>query len=143
MKENNFELQTIDNDAFAIHEVGESPVVRESTTSETTTLFNAVSGGSEPVKSVLGQTISVTDIVITGADVHEDREDESSKMINHAVAHFFTSDGKHYSTLSNGILRTVKNLLACGIVPTKETPINITFKTVETKKGTAHIFELA
>lgn len=143
MNENKFELQSIDNDAFAVHEVGESPVVRESTTSETTTLFNAVSGGSEPVKSVLGKTISVTDIVITGADVHEDREDENSKMINHAVAHFFTSDGKHYSTLSNGILRTVKNLLACGIVPTKETPINITFKTVETKKGTAHIFELA
>lgn len=144
MSETKFEMTTIDESAFAILEAGQGAKVRETTTTVTTVLFNAVSGGSESIKPLIDKDpVSVVDIVVTSADVHEDKDDETSPMINRPVVHFFTADGKHYSSLSNGIVRTVSNLLACGLIPTHENPIKIKFKTVETKKGTAHVFELA
>ena len=137
-------LAEINEDAFAVQAAGAGTVIRETTTTETSTLFNAVSGGSKAVKELLDKdVISVVDIVITSADVHEVKDVETSPIISRPVVHFFTADGEHYSTLSNGIVRTTKNLLACGLVPTKETPIKIRFKEIETKKGIAHIFELA
>ena len=144
MSETKFEMTTINEDAFAIKAAGEGAKIRETTTTETTVLFNAVAGGSESIKPLIDkEPIEVINIVVTSADVHEEKEDETSPMINRPVVHFFTSDNKHYSSLSNGIVRTVSNLLACGLIPTPETPIKIRFKTVETKRGTAHIFELA
>lgn len=144
MNEQKFEMMNINDDAFAIKNAGEGAKIRETTTSETTVLFNAVSGGSESIKPLIDKDpINVVDIVVTSADVHEEKEDETSPIINRPVVHFFTDDGKHYSSMSNGIVRTVSNLLACGLIPTHETPIKIKFKTVETKRGTAHIFELA
>ena len=144
MNEQKFEMTIINEDAFAIKAAGEGAKIRETTTTETTTLFNAISGGSESIKPLIDkEPVNVVDIVVTSADVHEEKEDETSPIINRPVVHFFTDDGKHYSSLSNGIVRTVSNLLACGIIPTKETPIKIKFKTVETKRGTAHVFELA
>lgn len=139
-----FALAEINEDAFTVQAAGAGAAVRETTTTETSTLFNAVSGGSKPVKELIGKdAIAVVDIVITSADVNEVKDDETSPIISRPVVHFFTADGEHYSTLSNGVVRTTKNLLACGLVPTKETPIKIRFKEIETKKGKAHIFELA
>ncbi len=144
MTENTFELATIDNSAYEIKEAGAGATIRDTTTSDTATLFNAVSGGSKAVKELIGKDpINVTAIVVTSADVNEERDDETSPIISRPVVHFFTDTGEHYSSLSNGIVRTTKNLLACGLVPTAETPIKIRFKEIETKKGKAHIFELA
>lgn len=137
-----FTMSTVDDTAFAVLAAGQGEPIRETTTTDTATLFNALSGGSKPIKDVLGKELEIVDIVVTSVDVNEDREDETSPMINRPVVHFFTATGEHYSTLSNGVVRTTKNLLACGLVPTKETPLKIKFGTVETKKGTAHIFEL-
>ncbi|MBO5932203.1 MAG: hypothetical protein J6Q19_00560 [Bacteroidaceae bacterium] len=137
-----FELHELKKGAFEVTAAGEGRTVRESTTGDTAKLFNAVSGASDPVKSLLGQEVEVTDIVVTSADVHEDKDDEDSPLENRPVVHFYTSDGKHYSSLSNGIVRTTKALLECGICPTKENPIKVRFRTVETRRGTAHIFEL-
>lgn len=143
MNENKFELAEINTSAFDICEAGKGATVRESTTGDTATLFNAVSGGSEPVKNVLNEVLNIVNIVVTSTDVNEIKDDETSPIINRPVVHFFTDDNRHFSSLSNGIVRTTKNLLSCGLVPTPDTPIKIRFKTVETKKGTAHIFELA
>lgn len=144
MTENTFELATIDNSAYEIAEAGAGATIRDTTTSDTATLFNAVSGGSKAVKELIGKDpINVTAIVVTSADVNEVRDDDTSPIINRPVVHFFTDTNEHYSSLSNGIVRTTKNLLACGLVPTAESPIKIRFKEIETKKGNAHIFELA
>ena len=137
-----FELHQLKQGAFDVTEAGQGRTVRESTTGDTAKLFNAVSGASDPVKSLLGQEVEVTDIVVTSADVHEDKDDEESPLENRPVVHFYTVGGKHYSSLSNGIVRTTKALLECGICPTKEAPLKIRFRTVETRRGTAHIFEL-
>lgn len=138
-----FAINKLPEDAFSITDPGEGKTVRESTTGDTAKLFNAVSGASDPVKELIGKEVEVTDIVVTSTDVHEIKDDETSPMINRPVVHFYTVDGKHYASLSNGIVRTTKALLECGIVPTPETPIKIKFRTVETRRGTAHIFELA
>ena len=142
-KEHTFNITKLDDDAFKITDAGEGKTVRETTTGDTAKIFNAVSGASDPVKELLGKEVEVTDIVVTSTDVHEIKDDEESRMINRPVVHFYTTDGKHYASLSNGIVRTTKVLLECGIVPTPDTPIKIKFRTVETRRGTAHIFELA
>lgn len=145
-QENTFALANFTEDfnkKFEVAEAGKGAPVRESTTAETNILFNAVNGGAESCKVLVDKdAIKVTNIVITSADVHEDKDDEESPLISKPVAHFFTEDGKHYSTLSNGIIRTVRNLLGCGITPTKESPLAIRFVSRETKRGTAYVFEL-
>lgn len=131
------------NKKFEVQEAGKGAVVRESTTAETNTLFNAVNGGAESCKVLVDKdAIDVVNIVVTSTDVHEDKDNEESPLVNKPVAHFFTSDGKHYSSLSNGIIRTVRNLLGCGITPTKDNPLKIKFVSRETKRGTAFVFEL-
>lgn len=131
------------NQKFEVKEAGKGAVVRESTTAETNTLFNAVNGGAESCKVLVDKdAIDVVNIVVTSTDVHENKDDEESPLVNKPVAHFFTVDGKHYSSLSNGIIRTVRNLLGCGITPTKEAPLKIKFVSRETKRGVAFVFEL-
>lgn len=137
-----FTVTTINPDIFAVKAEGEAPAVRHSSTAETTTLFNAVNGSGTPVKDIIGESIDVVDIVVTSVDVHEDKNDEDSPIVSKACANFFTVDGEHYSSLSNGIIRAVKNLFNCGLAPTSETPVRIKFKTVNTPRGTAHTFDL-
>lgn len=144
MKENTtLAITPINADVFAIKPSGEGETIRHTSTAETTTLFNAVNGSGTPVKDILGDTIEVCDIVVTSVDVHEDHNDEDSPMVSKPCANFFTTDGLHYSSLSNGIIRAVKNLFNCGLAPTPETPIRIKFKTVNTPRGTAYTFDLS
>lgn len=129
--------------AFAVKEVSdENPEIRYTTTTDTAKLFNALRGKSLKVKDFIGETFDIVDIVISASDVHEDKNNEDSPMVNRPVVHFFTSDGKHISTLSNGIARNVKALFEIGLIPTNESPMKIRFDEIETKNGMAHIFEL-
>lgn len=105
-------------------------------------LFNSVNGGAENAGNYLGEILEVSDIVITSVEVHEDREDDTSPIVSKPCSHFFTTDGKHIATLSNGINRSVKMLLSCGLTPTPERPIKLRFHETKTKKGTAHTFDL-
>lgn len=132
----------VDNSIFKTQEEGQGGVVRYSTTTDDVALFNAVNGGSEPVKDYIGKEIEVTDIVITSADVHEDVNDEDSPIVSKPCVHFYTVDGKHLTTLSNGIIKSAKMLISCGFAPCPEATVVIKFKTINTKKGTAHTFDL-
>lgn len=139
-----FTLANINEDNFSAMPAGTMPAVRETTTTETSVLFNALNGGSESIKKLLstGEPISVANIVVTSTDIPSDREDPESELMSKPVVHFMTSDGVHYSTLSNGIIRGIKMLFATGIIPTAEKPLQIVFKTTETKKGIAHTFDI-
>ena len=135
-------LTEVDNSIFKVQAEGDGQAVRYSTTYEDTDLFNAVNGGSEPVKNYLDKEVEVTDIIITSADVHEDVNDEDSPVVSKPCVHFLCTDGKHLATLSNGVIKSAKNLIACGFAPSEGHSIIIKFRTVETKKGTAHTFDL-
>lgn len=145
----NFKVMNTNSDnaeiekAFETVDVNENNArIRYSTTTETNDLFNALSGKSEPVKKYIGETVSVVKMVVTANDIDIDRENPDMGKVNKPIVHFFTTDGKHISTLSNGIIRNVKFMLECGIIPTVENPINIRFDTVETTKGIAHTFDI-
>lgn len=136
------QTMTVDQSIYAIVEPGTGPLLRSSTTDDNAKLFNALNGSSESVKNWLGEEIDVTDIVITSADVPSVMGDEDSERVCKPCVHFFTLDGTHISSISNGIVKSTKMLLACGLTPSEDRPIRICFKEVETKKGTAHTFEM-
>lgn len=127
--------------AFLTLAPGAGAKIRKTTTTDTKRLFNAISSPSKPLKKIIGETIDVVDIVVTSADVHEDANDEESAMVNKPVVHFFTLDGEHYSSLSNGIIRATENLLSIGIMPSEDEPFELRITTVDTPRGTAHSFE--
>ena len=129
---------------FATVEVGTGAMIRTSTTTDDVTLFNAVNGSAEKVEDYLGKDVIITDIVVSSADVLKDINDPDpdGEKESKPVVHFFTNEGVHISSISNGIARATKNLLSVGFQPTKEAPITIRFKEVKTKRGTAHSFDL-
>ena len=128
---------------FSILEAGTGAKIRHTTTSDDVTLFNALNDSAEKVEDYLGKEVTVSDIVVTSADVFQDiNDDEDGDKENRPVVHFFTTDGLHISSISNGIRRAAMNLLEVGFAPSPEAPIVIKFKEVKTKKGTAHSFTL-
>lgn len=145
MNENTTLLNSNSNNTFSVTAPveGNTNQIRYSTTTDATDLFNIVTGKSENCKSLIGgEPIEVVAMAITGANVNEVKDDENTPKVNKPVCHFLTADGKHYSSMSNGICRNVAALLEVGLTPTESTPIKIQFVTVETKKGTAYTFNL-
>lgn len=133
------------SEEFAVTEVGQGAVIRTATNTDDVLLFNAVNGSAEKVEDYFGQDIKITDIVVTSADILKDINDpdpENGEKECKPVVHFFTADGKHISSISNGIIRATKNLLSCGFIPTAESPITIKFKEIRTKRGIAHSFDM-
>lgn len=142
--EQSFTLTAQNDPTFDITEAHGTDI-RYTTNTSTTVLFNAVNGSSEKISGILGNVVEVSDIVITSADVAEDfaeRENKDAHRISKPCVHFFTTNGKHYASVSNGIVRSTKNLLMCGLTPTKETPIKLVFSEIQTKNGKAHTFDL-
>lgn len=128
---------------FAVVEAKENTAeIRTTTTDNTAKLFNALNGGSEKVADYIGETIEVCDIVVTSANLDKIMGDETSGKECKPCVHFFTTDGKHLSSVSNGICKSTNNLLSIGIIPTADTPLKIKFVEIKTKKGIAHMIEL-
>lgn len=136
------QLMQVEQSIYATVEAGTAPLLRQSTTTSEVKLFNALNGSATPVKDYLGESVDVVDIVITSADVPSIMGDDDSERVSKPCVHFFTLDGEHISSISNGIIKATKMLLACGLTPTPETPIRLKFKEITTKKGTAHSFEM-
>lgn len=130
------------NTNFAECEEGQGARIRETSTTNEKTLYNAITGSGENPKDYLGVEMQIVDIVVTSADVEKEKGKPENGKVNKPCIHFFTADGLHLSSISNGIARSVKALFEFGMLPTAEKPMSIIFKTVETKKGTAYTFEL-
>lgn len=134
--------EAIDHSIFETKKLNEGERIRYTTTFDRATLFNSINSKSEPVASYFGQDITVENIVITTAQVHEDFNDDFSEREDKPCVHFFCKDGLHLASVSNGILRSAENLITCAIVPSPEEPIVIRFKEITTKRGKAHSFDL-
>lgn len=134
--------EAIDHSIFETKKLNEGERIRYTTTFDRATLFNSINSKSEPVASYFGKDITVENIVITTAQVHEDFNDDFSEREDKPCVHFFCKDGLHLASVSNGILRSAENLITCAIVPSPEDPIVIRFKEITTKRGKAHSFDL-
>lgn len=145
-KKQKMELATVSmSDDFAICEAGQGAAVRATTTDKNTVLFNAVNGQGQKVKDFLGVELEIVNIVVTSADVakdYADKDNENAEKVSKPCVHFFTADGIHISSISNGICRGVMMLFECGMQPVEGSPLHIMFTTIETKNGTAHSFTL-
>ena len=137
-----FQTMTVDQSIYATVEPGTAPLLRSSTTTDNARLFNALNGSAEPVKNWIGEEVDVVDIVITSADVPSIMGDDESERVSKPCVHFFTLDGSHISSISNGVIRATKMLLACGLTPSEDNPIRIIFKEIDTKRGRAHTFDM-
>ena len=131
----------LNNDVFATLPEGTGEAIRFTTTDNESVVFNALNGNGTAIKDMLGEDIFVTDIVVTSVDVPADRNKPEGEKINKPCVNFFTEDDEVYTSLSNGIIRATKNLLAV-MAPSLDNPIHIKFGTVSTGKGTAHTFRL-
>lgn len=131
--------------AFEVVAAGQGETVRATTTDKSSTLFNALNGQGKKVKDVLGIELTITNIVVTSADVVKnfaDKDKENAEKVSKPCVHFFTDDGQHISSISTGICRATDKLFAAGLTPVEGSPVKLMFTTVETKNGTAHNFEL-
>lgn len=141
--EEKMEVATIDNSVFVVSEAGTAPTIRYTTTDSESRLFNAVNGSADSrIADILGTPFDIVDIIISTATVHSEPNNEDSPKVDKPCVHFFTVDGLHFSSISNGIARSAKNLIGCGLTPTQERPIKIVFKEINTKKGKAHTFDM-
>lgn len=131
------------SDEFAIQEAGTGAALRYTTTTDDVKLFNAINGTGLKVADFIGKEVSVTDIIVSNATVLVDpNDDEDGERQDKPCVHFILDDGEQISSISNGIIRAAKNLLAVGFIPTPENPFTIRFKEIKTKRGTAHTFDL-
>lgn len=140
------ELATVSmNEEFAVCEVGTGAAIRATTTDKSNVLFNAVNGQGQKIKDFIGVELDVVNIVVTSADVakdYADKDNENAEKVSKPCVHFFTADGLHISSISNGIARAVMKLFECGLQPMEGQPVKLMFTTMETKNGTAHSFTL-
>ena len=129
-------------EVFAPIEDTTAPLVRFSCTDNKTELFSAINGGGDSITTVFGEELEITGIIITSADVPIDRNKPNDGTINKPCVNFFTTEGQHFASISNGVVRATKNMLGMGLLPSPEYPILISFKQINTPKGTAHTFDI-
>lgn len=129
-------------EVFAPIEDGRPPLVRFSCTDNKTELFAAINGAGESITTIFGDLIEVTSIIITSADVPIDRNHPDDGTINKPCVNFYTPEGQHYASISNGVVRATRNMLGMGLLPSSDNPIQIVFKQIRTAKGTAHTFDI-
>lgn len=141
-KSDSFKPVEVDHTIFETQKLNEGAKIRYSSTFDDVTLFNALNSSSESIAEYFGEDIKVLNMVVTTAQVSSDFNDDFAEKEDKPCVHFFCDEGLHLASVSNGIIRSTENLIACGFMPTPEAPIVIRFKEIKTKRGTAHTFDL-
>lgn len=137
-----FKVAEIDHSIFETQKLNEGAKIRYSSTFDDVTLFNALNSSSESIAEHFGEDLKIVNMVVTTAQVSSDFNDDFAEKEDKPCVHFFTEEGLHLASVSNGIIRSTENLITCGFMPTPEAPIVIKFKEIKTKRGTAHTFDL-
>ena len=141
-KSDSFKPVEVDHTIFETQKLNEGAKIRYSSTFDDVTLFNALNSSSESIAEHFGEDIKVLNMVVTTAQVSSDFNDDFAEKEDKPCVHFFCEEGLHLASVSNGIIRSTENLIACGFMPSPEAPIVIRFKEIKTKRGTAHTFDL-
>lgn len=127
-------FETVDSNTGAL--------LRFSTTDNREEIFAAINGAGDSITTVFDEVLGIKSILITSAEVPIDRNKPMQGNCSKPCCNFYTVDGRHFASISNGVVRAVKNLLACGLIPSADEPVWISFTQINTPRGVAHTFEL-
>ena len=85
-----------------------------------------------PLRDVVGETLSVKDIIVQRVEVETDEGD----VVEQPRTSLITSDGAAYSATSNGIFSAVKNILGIfGHPSTWEAPLKLVVEEKATRRN--------
>ena len=85
-----------------------------------------------PLRDVVGETLSVKDIVVQRVEVETDEGD----VVEQTRTSLITSDGAAYSATSNGVFSAVKNILGIfGHPSTWESPLKVVVEEKATRRN--------
>ena len=127
---------------FATVDSNTGALMRFSTTDNREEVFSSINGAGDSITTVFDEVLGIKSIIVTSAEVPIDRNKPKQGNCSKPCVNFFTIDGRHFASISNGVVRATKNLLACGLIPSPEEPVWISFSQINTPRGTAHTFEL-
>lgn len=141
--ENKFTLATAISNAVERAEMGDNFMTEivynsfENTDKAQSAVYNAMMGGTCKPGDIIGEEVEIIGITITTGQcnaIFGDTSENPEKIIKPCVT-FFLSDGRTVSTLSNGLVRAVKLMFACGKIPTEEDPFKCIFEQRTGKNG--------
>ena len=144
--ENNFTLATAISNAVEKAETGDNFMTEivynsfENTDKAQSAVYNAIMGGTCKPADIIGEEVEIIGITLSTGQCNKnfgDTSENPEKIIKPCVT-FFLSDGRTVSTLSNGLVRAVKVMFACGKIPTEETPFKCVFEQRAGKNGVFH-----
>ena len=85
-----------------------------------------------PLRDVVGETLSVKDVIVQRVDVETDEGD----VVEQPRTSLITSDGAAYSATSNGVFSAVKNILGIfGHPSTWESPLKVVVEERATRRN--------
>jgi hypothetical protein len=94
-------------------------------------VYNALNDAT-PLRDVVGETLSVKDIIVQRVEVETDEGD----VVEQPRTSLITSDGEAYSATSNGIFSAVKNILGIfGHPSTWESPLKVVVEEKATRRN--------
>lgn len=144
--ENKFTLATAISDAVEKAETGDNFMTEivynsfENSEKAQSAVYNAIMGGTCKPADIIGEEVEIIGITLTTGQCNKifgDTSESPEKIIKPCVT-FFLSDGRTVSTLSNGLVRAVKVMFACGNIPTEENPFKCMFEQRTGKNGVFH-----
>ena len=114
-----------------IVETGIFSTVNAQTMEGKAAVFNALNGAT-PLRDVVGEILSVKDIIVQRVEVETDEGD----VVEQPRTSLITSDGVAYSATSNGIFSAVKNILGVfGHPSTWEAPLKVVVEEKATRRN--------
>ena len=114
-----------------IAETGIFSTVNAGTMEGKTAVYKALNDAT-PLRDVVGETLSVRDIIVQRVEVETDEGD----VVEQPRTSLITSDGAAYSATSNGVFSAVKNILGIfGHPSTWESPLKVVVEEKATRRN--------
>ena len=114
-----------------IAETGIFSTVNASTMEGKTAVYKALNDAT-PLRDVVGETLSIKDIIVQRVEVQTDEGD----VVEHPRTSLITSDGAAYSATSNGVFSAVKNILGIfGHPSTWGAPLKVVVEEKATRRN--------
>lgn len=103
-------------------------------------IYNSIYGSNEKIADHMGDVATVVSIAIGTAIVNEDMNDDTSPKIVKPCVYLNTSEYGVISSVSNGMIRSVKGVVA--MIDFNRQAIKVEFLEKKTKRGISHTIRM-